>query len=298
MKDEICFFLCHLCPIYSGVEEFGSNTYQEYLQYFWVVHSLFGDWLSSAKQENDYLYSRHKNYIPCSFDQFAISISSSHCKSEGRLERLKSSQATSSSSHVSICHNLSGLVDLFDSVDDVLQLSQSHHGKCVEEVLDESLRLLDLCGTIRDVLSQMKEIVQKLESSLRRKRGDSGLSNEVGAYMVSRKQLNKLIYKIFGGLKRMEKSYTTTSLEKDSLSSMLREIEGISLTVFDSLLSFISQPKARSKSLSFVWKLLQSKRVSCEREADINEVEKLDINLLVLKSKRSTKDIDLKQCKM
>lgn len=218
--------------------------------------------------------------------------------SEGRLERLKSSQATSSSSHVSICHNLSGLVDLFDSVDDVLQLSQSHHGKCVEEVLDESLRLLDLCGTIRDVLSQMKEIVQKLESSLRRKRGDSGLSNEVGAYMVSRKQLNKLIYKIFGGLKRMEKSYTTTSLEKDSLSSMLREIEGISLTVFDSLLSFISQPKARSKSLSFVSKLLQSKRVSCEREADINEVEKLDINLLVLKSKRSTKDIDLKQCKM
>lgn len=40
---------------------------------------------------------------------------------------------------------------------------------------------------------------------------------------------------------------------------------------------------------------MQSKRVSCEREADINEVEKLDINLLVLKSKRSTKDIDLKQ---
>lgn len=222
--------------------------------------------------------------------------SSSHplvINAEERLERLKSSQATSSSS---ICHNLTGLVELYDSVDDVLQLSKtSLQEKRVEEVMDGSLRLLDFCGSIRDALSQMKENVQELESSFRRKRGDSGVSNEVNAYMISKNRLNKLIYKSLVDLKRMELSCTTRCLEKDSLSSMFGEIEGISLVVFNSLLTFISQPKGRSKSLSFVSKLLQSKRVSCEGEEYMSEVEKLDMDLLVFKSKSSKKDINLQQ---
>lgn len=204
------------------------------------------------------------------------------------LERLKSSKSTSSSS---ICHNLTSLVELYDCVDDVLHLSQSQsHGKRVEEALDGSLRMLDLCGSIRDALSQMKQNVQELESSVRRKRGDSGFSDEVSTYMTAKKKLHKLISKSSGDLKRMEKGSNTTT-DKDSLNSMFGEIEGVSFVVFDSLLSFISPKKGRSKSLSLVSKLLQSKNVSYEGEEDINEVEKLDNDLVVLKSKGSSRQV-------
>jgi hypothetical protein len=110
---------------------------------------------------------------------------------------LRESEATSSS----VSYKLSALKDLHDSFDDLLHfpliqqaLSNEHYSKCIEESLERSIRLLDVCGTTRDVFSQMKECVQELESSLRRKRcGESSCSeNEVGAYMISRKRLNKV----------------------------------------------------------------------------------------------------------
>lgn len=59
-------------------------------------------------------------------------------------------QPTSSSS---IGHNLNGLQDLYDCVDKLLQLSlsqqslsQEQQKKCVQELLDGSLVLLDMCS--------------------------------------------------------------------------------------------------------------------------------------------------------
>ncbi|KAH7567034.1 hypothetical protein JRO89_XS07G0009000 [Xanthoceras sorbifolium] len=99
---------------------------------------------------------------------------------EDQLNRLSTSQATSSSSFSSsVCQKLGGLRDLYENVDDLLQLpltqqalSHEQHRKKVEEILDGSLRLVDVCGTTRDLFSQIKECVQELESFVRRKRGD------------------------------------------------------------------------------------------------------------------------------
>lgn len=69
------------------------------------------------------------------------------------LCRLKASESGSSSSSSSICHKLSGLQDVHDAVDKLLQLPltqrafvQEHHQKWAEELSDGSLRLLDLCA--------------------------------------------------------------------------------------------------------------------------------------------------------
>jgi len=67
--------------------------------------------------------------------------------------RVRDSQATSkSSSSSSIGHKLSSLQDLYDSVDKFLQLpltqqglAQQRNQKCVDELLEGSLRLLDTC---------------------------------------------------------------------------------------------------------------------------------------------------------
>lgn len=210
---------------------------------------------------------------------------------------MRESEATSSS----VSYRLSALKDLHDSFDDLLHfppiqqaLSNEHYSKCIEESLERSIRLLDVCGTTRDVFSQMKECVQELESSLRRKRcGESScLENEVGAYMISRKRLNKVISKCFRNLKRTEKKSTSIpSVDKDSnlfaVASIIKEVEEISLLVFESLLSLICRPKARTTGWSAVSKLLQSGRVSCEGQGCANEVEKMDSELICLIGKKS-----------
>ncbi|KAF8377728.1 hypothetical protein HHK36_031112 [Tetracentron sinense] len=227
-----------------------------------------------------------------------------------QLDRLRASEAISPSSPSSICHILGVLNDLYECFDGVLQLpltqqafSHEQNEKWVDEVLDGSLRLLDVCGTTRDVLSQMKECVQDLESSLRRRNGgEFGLANKVGPYMISRKKVNNVICNCLGDLKRMEKYTLSALVDKDhnlmAMVSMLREVEAITLSVFESLLAFVYGPKAKSKlsGWSFISKLMQTKRVACEvEEANINEVHKVDVAVYALNSQKSCKEIDVVQ---
>ncbi|KAB5557749.1 hypothetical protein DKX38_008658 [Salix brachista] len=203
---------------------------------------------------------------------------------EDQLDRLRSSLTTSTSAY----HKLSGLKALYECVEDFLQLpstqqtlSNEQQKERGEEVLNGSLLLLDMCSTTRDVFSSMKECLQELESSLRRRKGgESGFSSEVEAYMMSRKKLDRTIRRCFKNLKSTEKNIASAIDEV----SMLTELE-----IFQSLLSLVYQPKARSSShgWSVVSKLFQSKRVSCDAEA--SELEKIDAELLVLKS---SKDIN------
>uniref|UniRef100_A0A2N9GXD4 Integrase catalytic domain-containing protein n=1 Tax=Fagus sylvatica TaxID=28930 RepID=A0A2N9GXD4_FAGSY len=78
------------------------------------------------------------------------------------LCRLKTSEVTSSS----ICHKLSGLQDLHDCVDKLLLLPltqqafiQDHHRKWFDQLLDGSLKLLDICSIAEDALLEMKGFV-------------------------------------------------------------------------------------------------------------------------------------------
>ncbi|XP_052479642.1 uncharacterized protein LOC105787317 [Gossypium raimondii] len=80
------------------------------------------------------------------------------------LNRLRDSKATSTSS--SISHKLNGLQDLYDCVDKLLrfpfsqqELAQEQNKGPVDELLDGSLRLFDLCNTAKDILLQTKESI-------------------------------------------------------------------------------------------------------------------------------------------
>ncbi|XP_021637669.2 uncharacterized protein LOC110633394 [Hevea brasiliensis] len=175
---------------------------------------------------------------------------------EEHLYKLKASQSSS------IFHKLSGLKNLYECVDDLLQLplaqqSRSHErqSQCVENALNGSLKLLDLCDSMRDFFSDMKECVQRLELSLsRRKGGESGLTGEVDKYMTYRNKLNKAICKCLRNLKKKERNCAMADLDNNSnltnMISMLRGVQEIGLVVFESILSFISQPKAKSTSSS------------------------------------------------
>ena len=210
------------------------------------------------------------------------------------LCRLRASEATPSSS---ISHKFSGLKDLHDCVDNLLllpftqqSLAQYHHEQWVDELLDGSLRLLDLCDTAKDALLQTREGANELQSSMRRRRGsENGISSEIGKYLTSRKKVKKAIHKALRNLKGMGNKCSFSALNRDpetlSTVSMLREVERVTLTVIEALLSSIAGLTAQSKrsSWSLVSKLMQHKRVACEEaEADLSEFEKVDTALCTL----------------
>ncbi|KAL6270925.1 hypothetical protein ACE6H2_027836 [Prunus campanulata] len=125
------------------------------------------------------------------------------------LCRWRSSEATSTSS-TSISHKLTGLQDLHNYVDRLLQLpltqqglAQEQNEKSTNELLDGSLRLLDVCSSTKDALLQTMECVQDLQSIMRRRRGgeSEALTTEVRKYLTSRKMVKKAIHKDMVNLK-------------------------------------------------------------------------------------------------
>ncbi|KAM7260381.1 hypothetical protein ACFE04_016122 [Oxalis oulophora] len=199
-----------------------------------------------------------------------------------QLSRLRISQETSTSSSSVLCHKLDGLRKLYECVDDLLQLplTQQHlSNESLDDVLNGSIQILDICDISRDVLSQMKECQQELESSLRRKSG--GDNEAVCAYMTSRKKISKIVSKSLRNLKRSETKIAKS--DQDSTIKILKDSEEITFAVFESLFSLISQSKTNN-GWSSVSKLFKPKRVSCEsllrQSEDLNSnIQELEQNL-------------------
>ncbi|KAF3550961.1 hypothetical protein DY000_02005431 [Brassica cretica] len=190
-----------------------------------------------------------------------------------QLTRLRSSDETSTSSSSSICQRLDKLQDLHESLDKLIRLPFTQHTlpleknkKAVEQILDGSLRILDLCNISKDALSQMKEGLMEIQSMLRRKRGD--LSGEVKKYLASRKSIKKSLQKLLKSLKIKQDQ----ECNDESLAAF-GEAEAITVGLFDSLLCFMSGSKTCSK-WSLVSKLMNQKKVTCEAQA--NEFTRVD----------------------
>ncbi|TYI49515.1 hypothetical protein E1A91_D12G040600v1 [Gossypium mustelinum] len=177
------------------------------------------------------------------------------------LNRLRASKEASTSSS-SISHKLNGFQDLYNCVVKFLQLPLSHHAlahECADELLDGSLRLLDLCSTAKDIVLQTKESASELQSAFRRRKiGEAEIASEVRKYMSSRKVAKKTIHKALGNLKVIQRKNTVSPSET---VSMLKKIEVVICFVFEDLLSLISGPK-----------LGNARR-------NVNEFEKVDVAL-------------------
>ncbi|EEF52831.1 uncharacterized protein LOC8267881 [Ricinus communis] len=219
---------------------------------------------------------------------------------QDKLRKFRSSEATSLT-------KLDGLKGLYESVDDLLQIplaqrafSHEQNVKSVQDILDGSVRLLDICSTTKEVLSQVKCCLQDLESSLRRNNGcQSRLENEIKKYMVSREKVHKIVEKCLGNLKKLQKcnlAVRDKGPDLEAIVSILREVEGISLATFESFLSSICPPKARAKTAcrwSLITKLIQSKHVPYDEdsEKDGNQVEKVDASLIALSKQKFSENI-------
>ncbi|GMH02919.1 hypothetical protein Nepgr_004758 [Nepenthes gracilis] len=141
----------------------------------------------------------------------SISLPSRHhpliCQFDEHLRRLLSSEVASTST-LSISHKLNWLKDLYDCIDELLLLHSNQQalsqGCCINRILDGPLRLLDACGTTRDVLQQMKEQAQRIQSALRRRcSGESSIANDVLECVGKRKKLKSMIKKYLKDIKSL-----------------------------------------------------------------------------------------------
>ncbi|KAK9666695.1 hypothetical protein RND81_14G204200 [Saponaria officinalis] len=220
---------------------------------------------------------------------------------DDRLSRLKSSDSevssTSKSQLTSVGHKLSNLKQLYDCLDDFLILPQNQQKfihfsnvKCVDELIEGSLKLLDVCGIVKDILSQVKEHIHEIQSSLRRKsNGELRIGDELDSYVNMRKNTKFLSKKCLKDVKGMVKKFNSQNGEQNNTDfatiDVLRRVEGATAKIFEFLLEIISGSKAhfhkKNGNLSNIMcKLILHQNLDNERERVVygnNEFDEVDL---------------------
>ncbi|KAJ4871738.1 hypothetical protein Rs2_46617 [Raphanus sativus] len=175
-------------------------------------------------------------------------------KLRAALTRLNIWQRSSSSVSVSASFGsetlLVGLVNLTELYGCVHELLESpyvrntlrHHqkGKLLNESLNGSVVLLDVCEAAREVILTMREHMMNLKSALRRK---GSVEKEVRAYINVRKKAKKDISKHLIGLKKMETRDIVSNIDQDpavASTSVLKVTIETSVSILRHLLLYLS----------------------------------------------------------
>ncbi|XP_073128625.1 uncharacterized protein [Henckelia pumila] len=228
---------------------------------------------------------------------------------QDHLCRLRDSEATSAKS---ICSNLACLIKLHEEIKNLIQvpsiqqaISHDQCGTWINEILEGSLRLVDLCGFSRDVVCLTKECFQDFESSIRRNRSEAATAKDIDSYVASRKKINQMINKSIKNMKSFNQNFTPL-LEKTedlkAIATVLKEMEVISSSVLKSILILVSGEKRRSKQRSWLLlsKLSQTSRVCDEMEQEMDGgdmLHALNANMLQKGMDKITKQNVLRQLK-
>ncbi|RZC66882.1 hypothetical protein C5167_010565 [Papaver somniferum] len=227
------------------------------------------------------------------------------------LRKLKAWESSAISSKVeNACIGLSSLGDLYKCVEDLIRLPLTQQGlvrhqneKWVEDVLDGFVRLIDVCGTARDIMTQMKENAGELRSVLRRRAEESCKEEKVEAYVSCKKKLNKCLNKCVEDLKKLDKKLVSAPLlvqdnqntHLEMVVKNLREVRASTVSVFQySVMAFVSEQKNTKWGL--VSKLVQKGPAKSDDEPDV--VECVDIALRSLFRRVSSKADEAKNVQL
>ncbi|CAI9763865.1 unnamed protein product [Fraxinus pennsylvanica] len=124
----------------------------------------------------------------------------------------------------------------------------------------------------------MKESVQELQSSLRRKRG-------IDAYITSRKKIDKMVKKCIKNLNSFEQSSTNKHNNLKGIATVLKESQVIGFSALKSALTIFA---SKQKTWSLLSKFTQSSRVHFETEEESNAQELYALNINKLQQDMDT----------
>ncbi|MCD7448749.1 hypothetical protein HAX54_045690 [Datura stramonium] len=204
---------------------------------------------------------------------------------EEELHKLKSLEVSFAPAAVS--NGLIGLEKLYKCIDDLLNLpqtlqvlSRSLNAKWLDDLLDKSVRLLDVCGTIRELVSQYKENVRDLQSSLRRRKGDSTIDDSFERFTSFSKKIKRDVKRSVSTLKQMDQDTAVPVLldaDKDTVAVIraLREANAVCISFFQKILSFLCVPllKPKPSKWSLLSRLVQKERIASECQEESMSLE-------------------------
>ncbi|XP_071713731.1 uncharacterized protein [Rutidosis leptorrhynchoides] len=191
-----------------------------------------------------------------------------------------------------ICSGFSQLTELYECLDDLVKTNMSQSSssrtsnqtmKWTDEVLDISVKFLDICSTITEVISQTSQHLRDLSCDLRR---NGGCSNEsvISKYNLFRNNLKRDIKGSMASLKQVDKMISSSSLNVDSENypsiSMIpyfREVTALSTVIFRISLVFLATPLLKTKTAR-KWTVVSTRKVVPEAKVDVNvnELQSLD----------------------
>ncbi|CAA0397608.1 unnamed protein product [Arabidopsis thaliana] len=223
--------------------------------------------------------------------------SSSHPSTTGIEESLNKVKTinTMTGSSESVLMGLEGLEELYNCTEYFLKMgstqrvmSSSDGSEFMEEMLDGSLRLMDICSVSRDLMVETQEHVRGVQSCVRRKKvvgGEDQLDVAVAGYVGFRKNMRKEAKRLLGSLKNIDGGLSSSSSVNNGeqeehlvvVVDAMRQVVSVSVAVLRSFLEFLSgrrQSNIKSKLAS----VLKKKKVHHVEETK-NELENLDLEI-------------------
>ncbi|KAJ4803974.1 hypothetical protein LUZ62_016540 [Rhynchospora pubera] len=158
---------------------------------------------------------------------------------------------------------------VYESINELLSMSSnlnglSHmqHRRWVEQELEDSVKLLDMCSTSRDNLDTIRDHVQDLE--LANRRGDlEALKRKLRDYSLILKKASRDV--------KMQQYKKNEYPERDSLAvvSLLLETREITISVLQSTFFYLSRQIVSQKSSkwSLVSRLVEKRTIACNGDA-------------------------------
>lgn len=177
----------------------------------------------------------------------------------------------------SISIGLTGLAGLYKCVDDALNYLP-HHTKAktrAKQLVNGSLKLLEVCDASREMLGRLTEVVVELRSF------DEKLL-EVPRYFYARKEIMKSARGLALSLRQVEGELISDnrelSQEESELTRAFRCVSIINISVMESLLQLLSSKVPRSTRFSLFSKVLirRSKETGELSKGKGNELSNVD----------------------
>jgi hypothetical protein len=132
--------------------------------------------------------------------------------------------------------------------------SNQVHGKKLEEEMERSLEVLDLCNTMQESFADLKMTIQEMQMMLNR--------GDLRSAQVKAQSYIRLVKKAKHHLKNVANK--SSSNEDESLVRLLTTARGITISVLKSAVELLSKQMATCNSSK--WSLIsKSSRVSCDK---------------------------------
>ncbi|XP_078174112.1 uncharacterized protein LOC144567807 [Carex rostrata] len=204
-------------------------------------------------------------------------------KAEEELSKLKASAGSTSLTYEIILDAIKAVGCVYECINDLLcmssyqdELSNKQQRRCIDQELEESIQLLDMCSTSRDNLDEIKYHIQNLELAIRRGESET-IKSRVLFYNQLVKKANKDVKK---QVVRKNKSMTGDVL---AIILLMSETRDITVSLLQSVFSCLSKQAVSDKTgkLHQVSSFVQKRRIVCIKKQgnEILDIASLRVNV-------------------